>query len=173
MDSLNEDIVFRFMKDIARKNNGEASGHALLSLLAKNRIKYNNNSVRKVLVSLSKQGRISFSPNLPFCWTVNVSGEELEMEHKASIESNVTVDKIRFIIRKFYTQKSEFPKPNDIENMFWKEYGKPTVGDFTRYLRKLVEDKQLLRTWDFRYYYNGIVQENTALKLFVKQDPFG
>jgi len=166
---LNEDIVFSLMKEIARKNNGEAPGDMLLTLLSRNKIRYNSKTVKKVLVSLYKQRKISMA-NGHFCWIVNAPMEELEAEHNASKESIVTIDKVKFIIREFYAQNSEYPKPNDIENMFWKKFGRPNLKDFTRFLRDMVEEGSLLRTDDFRYYFKYIdVQENVSINTFLKE----
>jgi hypothetical protein len=170
MQEIDQDSVFSLMRELAKSNErSEVPFTKLLFTLRERKYCYHRHKLKYMLMNLHSQHKIEPSPFLPFSWIVTPSEEEVETEKKASLEVQVTDSKIFYVIKTLYSKNSNFPKPSEIEDMFWMKFGKPDSKDFTRHLRTMVEKGLLERTEDFHYYFKGLVnEEDVGLSKFVE-----
>jgi len=141
------DIVLNMIKEFYFKSKHPVPIQLINKAL---RNKFSTNKMRFYYRELARDGKIKIND-----WKVepNVSNEDLEMMEKVNKKVPVTLEKIRICIKKFFQQKTTYPKPSDIERMFISEFGMPCIKDFTRLLRRYAEEGKIMRTDDYRYYY--------------------
>lgn len=159
---MDAETVFGIIKEWYLKHGSPMPLWILYNLARKEDI--GTKKVRWCLVYLHRIGKIEISDShiIP-C----LDEEELEFMEKLKKEVPVTLDKIKICIRKFYERTLTYPKPSDIEKMFLELFGNPDIKDFTRHLRKLVEQGLLCRTSDYRYYFKGLNSKEVGLRAWI------
>jgi len=137
-----------------------------ISVFQVNRLMKNMKSkqIRDALIYLKKNNAIKFSYESGLIEPILDEGEKKYIEAKPVIMDE---QKVRECIKAFFIRNSFLPTSSDIIATFIPMFGLPDAKDPDRFVRELFEKRKLQRTFDNRYYYDGMNLPMVGLRRYV------
>jgi len=119
-----EAIVLSLIRDIWKNSRMPASNNLIYGRL---KGKMPVKEIKQALVDLHRKGKM-VHPEGSVNWIPILSEEEILLKESMDKTSNVSDEKIYYVIRKFYAEHEKYPKPSEIEHQFIEAFGIPSMN---------------------------------------------